>query len=126
MKREIDHLARFMHMAVDYARQIGFTGQFYFEPKPKEPTKHQYDFDCAACINFLRGLRPGRQGQDEHRDQPRHAGRPHGRARDWNTPASQGMLGSVDANTGDLLLGWDTDQFPTDVYLTTKMHARDS
>jgi xylose isomerase len=55
MKRELDHLARFMHMAVDYARQIGFTGQFLFEPKPKEPTKHQYDFDCAACINFLRG-----------------------------------------------------------------------
>ena len=54
MKREFDHLARFMHMAVDYAKQIGFTGQFYFEPKPKEPTKHQYDFDCAACINFLR------------------------------------------------------------------------
>src|SRR5207249_10833046 len=55
MKRELDHLARFFHMAVDYAREIGFTGQFLFEPKPKEPTKHQYDFDAAACINFLRG-----------------------------------------------------------------------
>ena len=54
MKRELDHLARFLHMAVDYAKQIGFTGQFYIEPKPKEPTKHQYDFDAAACINFLR------------------------------------------------------------------------
>ena len=54
MKRELDHLARFMHMAVDYAKEIGFTGQFYFEPKPKEPTKHQYDFDAAACLNFLR------------------------------------------------------------------------
>src|SRR5271154_3555857 len=54
MKRELDHLAKFMHMAVDYARQIGFTGQFYFEPKPKEPTKHQYDYDAANCINFLR------------------------------------------------------------------------
>ena len=54
MKRELDHLAAFMHMAVDYAKKIGFTGQFYFEPKPKEPTKHQYDFDAAACINFLR------------------------------------------------------------------------
>ena len=54
MKREVDHLARFMHMAVDYAKSIGFHGQFYFEPKPKEPTKHQYDFDVAACINFLR------------------------------------------------------------------------
>ena len=54
MKREVDHLARFMHMAVDYKKKIGFTGQFYFEPKPKEPTKHQYDFDAANCINFLR------------------------------------------------------------------------
>ena len=54
MKREFDHLAKFMHMAVDYAKQIGFNGQFYFEPKPKEPTKHQYDYDSAACINFLR------------------------------------------------------------------------
>ena len=54
MKRELDHLAAFMHLAVDYAKQIGFTGQFYIEPKPKEPTKHQYDFDAAACINFLR------------------------------------------------------------------------
>ena len=54
MKRELDHLARFLHMAVDYAKQIGFTGQFYIEPKPKEPTKHQYDSDAAACLNFLR------------------------------------------------------------------------
>ena len=54
MKREVEHLAAFMHLAVDYAKKIGFPGQFYFEPKPKEPTKHQYDFDCAACINFLR------------------------------------------------------------------------
>jgi len=54
MKREVDHLAKFMHMAVDYAKEIGFTGQFYFEPKPKEPTKHQYDFDVANCVNFLR------------------------------------------------------------------------
>ena len=61
MKRELDHLARFMHMAVDYAKEIGFTGQFYIEPKPKEPTKHQYDFDAAACLNFLRGLRPDRR-----------------------------------------------------------------
>ena len=66
MKRELDHLARFMHMAVDYAKEIGFTGQFLFEPKPHEPTKHQYDFDCAACINFLRanGLEDLRE--DEH------------------------------------------------------------
>ena len=54
MKRELEHLARFLHMAVDYAKEIGFTGQFYIEPKPKEPTKHQYDSDAAACLNFLR------------------------------------------------------------------------
>ena len=60
MKRELDHLARFFHLAVDYAKKIGFTGQFLIEPKPKEPTKHQYDFDAAACLNFLRayGLLP--------------------------------------------------------------------
>lgn len=54
MKRELDHLGRFFHMAVDYAKEIGFTGQFLIEPKPKEPTKHQYDSDAAACLNFLR------------------------------------------------------------------------
>ena len=54
MKREVDHLAKFMHMAVDYAKEIGFTGQFLFEPKPKEPTKHQYDFDTATVFGFLK------------------------------------------------------------------------
>ncbi len=81
MKRELDHLAAFLHMAVDYAKKIGFNGQFYIEPKPKEPTKHQYDFDAAACLNFLRELRPGGPLQAEHRDQPRHAGRAHHAAR---------------------------------------------
>ena len=61
MKRELDHLARFMHMAVDFAKSIGFKGQFLFEPKPKEPTKHQYDFDAAACLNFIR-----QYGLNEH------------------------------------------------------------
>ena len=120
MKRELDHLARFLHMAVDYAKEIGFNGQFYIEPKPKEPTKHQYDSDAAACLNFLRAVRPDRPLQAEHRDQPRHARRPHDAARAGSTPAAQGVLGSIDANTGDLLLGWDTDQFPTDIYLTTQ------
>ena len=81
MKRELDHLGRFLHMAVDYTKQIGFNGQFYIEPKPKEPTKHQYDFDAAACLNFLRTVRPADALQAEHRDQPRHAGRPHDAAR---------------------------------------------
>ena len=120
MKREIDHLARFMHMAVDYAKEIGFTGQFYFEPKPKEPTKHQYDFDCAACINFLRAY--GLADKVKMNIETNHATLAgHTVEHEMEYAAMQGMLGSLDANTGDLLLGWDTDQFPTDVYLTTKM-----
>ena len=120
MKREIDHLARFMHMAVDYAKEIGFTGQFYFEPKPKEPTKHQYDFDCAACINFLRAY--GLADKVKMNIETNHATLAgHTVEHEMEYAGMQGMLGSLDANTGDLLLGWDTDQFPTDVYLTTKM-----
>ena len=120
MKRELDHLAAFMHMAVDYAKEIGFTGQFYFEPKPKEPTKHQYDFDAAACINFLRAY-----GLEEHvklNIETNHATLAgHTVEHELEYAGGQGFLGSVDANTGDLLLGWDTDQFPTDVYMTTKI-----
>ncbi len=120
MKREGEHLARFMHMAVDYAKEIGFDGQFYFEPKPKEPTKHQYDFDSAACINFLRA-----NGLGDHvkmNIETNHATLAgHTVEHELDYAGSQGFLGSVDANTGDLLLGWDTDQFPTDVYLTTKI-----
>ena len=120
MKREFDHLARFMHMAVDYAKQIGFTGQFYFEPKPKEPTKHQYDFDSAACINFLRAY--GLADHVKMNIETNHATLAgHTVEHELDYAGSQGFLGSVDANAGDLLLGWDTDQFPTDVYLTTKM-----
>jgi xylose isomerase len=120
MKAELDHLAAFMHMAVDYAKDIGFTGQFYFEPKPKEPTKHQYDFDAAACINFLRAY-----GLTDHvklNIETNHATLAgHNVEHELEYSGYQGFLGSVDANTGDLLLGWDTDQFPTDVYLTTKI-----
>jgi xylose isomerase len=120
MKRELDHLGRFMRMAVDYAKQIGFTGQFYFEPKPKEPTKHQYDFDAAACINFLRAY-----GLEKHvklNIETNHATLAgHTVEHELDYAGHQGFLGSVDANTGDLLLGWDTDQFPTDVYLGTKI-----
>ncbi len=120
MKRELDHLAAFMHMAVDYAKQIGFTGQFYFEPKPKEPTKHQYDFDAAACINFLRAY-----DLTDHvklNIETNHATLAgHNVEHELEYAGGQGFLGSVDANTGDLLLGWDTDQFPTDVYLAAKI-----
>jgi xylose isomerase len=120
MKREFDHLAKFMHMAVDYAREIGFKGQFYFEPKPKEPTKHQYDYDCAACINFLRAYDlADHVKMNIETNHATLAG--HSIEHEMDYAGAQGFLGSVDANTGDLLLGWDTDQFPTDVYLTTKM-----
>src|SRR3989304_5162920 len=120
MKREVDHLAGFMHMAVDYAKKIGFKGQFYFEPKPKEPTKHQYDFDSAACINFLRAY--GLADYVKMNIETNHATLAgHSVEHELDYAGSQGFLGSVDANFGDLLLGWDTDQFPTDVYLTTKM-----
>jgi xylose isomerase len=119
MKREQDHLAKFLHMAVDYAKEIGFTGQFYIEPKPKEPTKHQYDSDAAACISFLRGY-----GLEKHLKlnlETNHATLAgHSMMHEMETAGSQGFLGSIDANTGDELLGWDTDQFPTDLYLTTQ------
>ena len=118
MKREVDHLAKFMHMAVDYAKQIGFTGQFYFEPKPKEPTKHQYDFDVANCINFLRTY--GLTDHVKMNIETNHATLAgHSMQHELEYAGAQGFLGSIDANTGDPLLGWDTDQFPTDIYLTT-------
>jgi xylose isomerase len=118
IKREFDHLAAFMHMAVDHAKQIGFTGQFYFEPKPKEPTKHQYDYDVANCINFLRTY--GLTDHVKMNNETNHATLAgHSMQHELEYAGSQGFLGSIDANTGDLLLGWDTDQFPTDIYLTT-------
>jgi xylose isomerase len=120
MKREMDHLARFMHMAVAYAKEIGFTGQFYFEPKPREPTKHQYDFDCATCINFLRA-----NGLEQHvkmNIETNHATLAgHEMQHELEYAGMQGFLGSIDANTGDPLVGWDTDQFPTNIYLTTQV-----
>src|SRR5438876_12340989 len=119
MKRELEHLARFLHMAVDYKKQIGFQGQFYIEPKPKEPTKHQYDSDAAACLNFLReyGLLPHFKLNLET-NHATLAG--HTMQHELEVAAAAGALGSIDANTGDPMLGWDTDQFPTDIYLTTQ------
>ena len=119
MKRELEHLAKFLHMAVDYAKQIGFKGQFYIEPKPKEPTKHQYDSDAAACLNFLReyNLLPHLKLNLET-NHATLAG--HSMQHEMEVAGAAGALGSIDANTGDLLLGWDTDQFPTDIYLTTQ------
>ncbi|MFN4258520.1 MAG: xylose isomerase [Gemmataceae bacterium] len=119
MKRELDHLAKFFHMAVDYKKQIGFTGQFLIEPKPKEPTKHQYDFDAAACIAFLRGY--GLDQDFKLNIETNHATLAgHEMMHELAYASAYGMLGSIDANRGDLLLGWDTDQFPTDLYLTTQ------
>ena len=114
LKREQDHLATFMHMAVDYARSIGFKGQFLIEPKPKEPTKHQYDFDVASGIAFLRTY--GLEKHFKFNIETNHATLAgHTFQHEIDVAAAQGMLGSIDANTGDLLLGWDTDQFNTDV-----------
>ncbi len=120
MKRELDHLAKFFHLAVDYKKKIGFAGQFLIEPKPKEPTSHQYDFDAAACLNFLR-----QYGLNDHLKlnlETNHATLAgHSMLHEMIVASSAGMLGSVDANRGDLMLGWDTDQFPTDLYLTTSI-----
>ena len=119
MQRELDNLARFMHMASNHARTIGFKGQFLFEPKPKEPTKHQYDFDAAACLNFLRAY--GLLDRVKLNIETNHATLAgHTMMHELEYSRMQGVLGSIDANTGDLLLGWDTDQFPTDIYLTTQ------
>ncbi|MCA9187886.1 MAG: xylose isomerase [Pirellulaceae bacterium] len=119
MKREIDNLGRFLNMAVDYADKIGYKGVFYIEPKPKEPTKHQYDSDAAACINFLRAYNlTDRFKLNIETNHATLAG--HTMMHELEYAGMQGMLGSIDANTGDMLLGWDTDQFPTDIYLTAQ------
>ena len=114
LKREQDHLAKFLHMAVAYAKEIGFKGQFLIEPKPKEPTKHQYDFDVASGIAFLRTY--GLEKYFKFNIETNHATLAgHTFQHEIEVAASQKMLGSIDANAGDLLLGWDTDQFNTDV-----------
>lgn len=120
IKRELDHMGRFMHLAVDYATQIGFAGQFLIEPKPKEPTKHQYDSDAAACINFLRAY--DLMDHFKLNLETNHATLAgHTMMHELDYAGHQGALGSIDANTGDLLLGWDTDQFPTNYYLTSEI-----
>jgi xylose isomerase len=114
LKREQEHLAAFLHMAVDYAKQIGFKGQFLIEPKPKEPTKHQYDFDVASGIAFLRTF--GLADYFKFNIETNHATLAgHTFQHEIDVAAAVGMLGSIDANAGDTLLGWDTDQFNTDV-----------
>lgn len=118
VKFEQENIANLMHMAVEYGRSIGFTGDFYIEPKPKEPMKHQYDFDAATAIGFLRQY--GLDKDFKLNIEANHATLAgHTFQHDLRISAINGMLGSVDANQGDYLLGWDTDQFPSNVYETT-------
>ncbi|WP_407536976.1 xylose isomerase [Cetobacterium somerae] len=118
MKLELDNLARLLTLATEYADEIGFEGQFYIEPKPKEPTKHQYDFDVATVMNFLRTYNLDKKFKmNIEANHATLAG--HTFQHELRLARINGMFGSIDANKGDLLLGWDTDQFPTDVYDAT-------
>ena len=111
MKREVDHLGRFLNMAKDYARKQGFKGVFFIEPKPCEPTKHQYDYDCATVIGFLRQY--GLDKDFKINVEVNHATLAgHTFQHELQVAADAGMLGSIDANRGDSQNGWDTDQFP--------------
>lgn len=118
LKTEQEHMAKFLHMAVDYKKKIGFKGQFLIEPKPCEPTKHQYDTDAAATLYFLKEY-----DLIDHFKlnlEANHATLAgHSFEHELAVASAAGKLGSVDANRGDLLLGWDTDQFPLDIYSTT-------
>ncbi|MEG2087849.1 MAG: xylose isomerase [Angelakisella sp.] len=118
MKFEQENIANLMHLAVDYGRSIGFTGDFFIEPKPKEPMKHQYDYDAATAIGFLRQY--GLDQDFKLNIEANHATLAgHTFQHDLRVSAMNGMLGSIDANQGDCLLGWDTDEFPFNVYDTT-------
>ena len=118
VKFEQENIANLMKMAVKYGRSIGFTGDFYIEPKPKEPMKHQYDFDAATAIGFLKAH--GLDKDFKMNIEANHATLAgHTFEHDLRISAINGMLGSIDANQGDYLLGWDTDEFPFDVYTAT-------
>lgn len=118
MGLELDNLARLLTLARDYARKKGFKGDFYIEPKPKEPTKNQYDFDVATCANFLRKY--NLIDDFKVNIEANHATLAgHTFQHELRMARVNGIFGSIDANQGDLLLGWDTDQFPTNVYETT-------
>jgi xylose isomerase len=120
LRRELDNLGRFLSMAVEYRSKIGLDAQFLIEPKPKEPTTHQYDSDCAACMAFLRTY--GLEKEFKFNIETNHATLAgHSMGHELAYASSYGMLGSVDANRGDELLGWDTDQFPTNIYTTAQV-----
>jgi xylose isomerase len=119
MKREKEHFARFLHMAKDYARSHGFKGNFFIEPKPMEPSKHQYDFDCETVIGFLRAH--GLQDDFKLNVEVNHATlAQHAFQHELQVAADAGMLGSIDANRGDYQNGWDTDQFPCNIQETAE------
>ena len=112
--QELDQLGRFMNMVVDYKHKIGFTGTILIEPKPQEPTKHQYDYDVATVYGFLKTY--GLEKHFKFNIETNHATLAgHTFQHEIETAAAHGLLGSVDANTGDTLLGWDTDQFNVDI-----------
>ncbi|MBK1855897.1 xylose isomerase [Verrucomicrobiaceae bacterium 5K15] len=123
MKRELDHLAAMLHLAVDHAKKIGYQGQFYIEPKPREPSTHQYDSDSAACLNFLREY--DLLDHFKLNIETNHATLAgHTMEHELDVAIGANALGSIDANRGDELIGWDTDQFPTNVYDTTQVMIR--
>ncbi|HEY5957949.1 MAG TPA: xylose isomerase [Polyangiaceae bacterium] len=119
MKRELENLGRFLSMARDYGRANGFNGTFYIEPKPMEPSKHQYDFDSATVIGFLKAH--GLDKDFKLNVEANHATLAgHSFSHELQVAADAGLLGSIDANRGDPQNGWDTDQFPTDLYQATE------
>lgn len=118
VKFEQENIAHLMHLAVDYGRKIGFKGDFYIEPKPKEPMKHQYDFDAATAIGFIKQY--GLDKDFKLNIEANHATLAgHTFEHDLRIASINDMLGSIDANQGDPILGWDTDEFPFDVYSAT-------
>jgi xylose isomerase len=120
LRRELDNLGRFLTMAVEYRNKIGLDAQFLIEPKPKEPTTHQYDSDCAACMAFLKTY--GLEKEFKFNIETNHATLAgHSMGHEVAYASSYGMLGSIDANRGDELLGWDTDQFPTNLYTNVQV-----
>jgi xylose isomerase len=119
MGRELDHMGQFLRMARDYARAQGYKGNFLIEPKPMEPMKHQYDFDCATAIGFLRAQ--GLEKDFKMNIEVNHATlAQHTFQHEMEVAAKAGMLGSLDANRGDYQNGWDTDQFPNNIQETTE------
>jgi len=119
MKLELDNMGRFLNMAKDYARKRGFKGHFFIEPKPMEPSKHQYDFDAATSINFIREY--GLEKDFKLNIEVNHATlAQHTFQHELQVAANAGMMGSIDANRGDYQNGWDTDQFPNNIYETVE------